>query len=49
MENENTIKLLEKQSIELFQELNKLLDESGQRILFAYDCTMHKINQLLRK
>jgi hypothetical protein len=47
--DENAIKLLENHSIELFNQLNNLLDKSGQEILFSYDCTINKIYQLLRK
>jgi hypothetical protein len=51
MNDENTeqIKSLENKSIELFCKLNTLLDESGQDILFEYDCTIHKIYSLLGK
>ena len=43
------INSLEVKSIELFCKLNTLLDESGQEILFEYDCTIHKIYSLLGK
>ena len=48
-EDVETIKALENVSIELFCKLNNLLDESGQELLFEYDCTMHKIYRIAGK
>jgi hypothetical protein len=48
-EDNAQIKTLENKSVELFCKLNTLLDESGQEILFEYDCTIHKIYSLLGK
>ena len=48
-DNLEEIKKLEIKSIELFYMLNKLLNESGQEILFEYDCTINKIHNLLKK
>lgn len=40
---------LEKRSIELFSLLCNLLNESGQELLFQYDCIIHKIYEIKLK